>query len=93
MTRYDPELVEAAPWLAAIERAGAEATSDILTGLDPSFAVAIAAGVPVVLRVLRILNEYTSAVIEDRQHDRELERERKRMELDMERRRMERDTR
>jgi len=84
MTQYDPELVEASPWLQGIEMVGVEASQQILGGIDPATAVAIAAAVPVVLRALRMANEATSAMVEDWKAGNAIKRERERLELQRE---------
>lgn len=76
-----PELAESSGVFSELMGAGDELMS---IGIDPATAVAIAAAVPVVLRVLRMLNEAASAAIRDWEKDRDLARKRKDLELDQE---------
>ena len=58
----DPELQYASPMLRGLLQMGEDASS---IGVDPALALTIVAAVPVVLRGLRMVNEFTTAVIQD----------------------------
>lgn len=71
----NPELLEASPLFRDI----ASISNDMINfGVDPATALAIMASVPVALRVLRMVNELTSAGIEDWKGNKAIEREERR---------------
>ena len=75
----NPELREVSPWLNDVV-----AASDGLMnkGIDPSLAIATIAAVPVVLKILNMINQFTVAIIEDWRESRKMKHERDRLELE-----------
>ena len=74
----NPELAEASPVFAEIMGVSNELLS---FGIDPSYALMAMAGVPVALRILRIVNEFTSAAAEDYRAKKAIENEQRRGEM------------
>jgi hypothetical protein len=82
-----PELKEASPWLNDVVSVS---NGMMNSGVDPGLALATIAAVPVVLKVLNMINQFTVAAIEDWKQAKALEREREKhkLELEIERERM-----
>ena len=74
-----PELAENSRVFREIMSAGDELMS---IGIDPATAAVIVAAVPITLRLLKMLNEYSLALLRNWEADKELDRERRRRELD-----------
>jgi hypothetical protein len=75
----NPELAEASPWL---NEAVNISNGLMNTGIDPGLALATFAAVPVILKVLNMVNQFTQAAIIDWSEGRRLERERERLDLE-----------
>lgn len=77
--QINPELREVSPWLNDVV-----AASDGLMnkGIDPSLAIATIAAVPVVLKVLNMINQFTVAAIDDWRDGQKIKREKERLELE-----------
>lgn len=77
--QINPELREISPWLNDVV-----AASDGLMnrGIDPSLAIATIAAVPVVLKVLNMINQFTVAIIDDWREGQKIKREVERLELE-----------
>lgn len=76
-----PELMEASP----IYRGLINTTNDLMSiGVDPAFAAVVVASVPIILRLLRMANEMTAAMIDDWKDNRRIDRKRRELELDQE---------
>ncbi|MEL6755001.1 MAG: hypothetical protein AAFP81_01095 [Pseudomonadota bacterium] len=76
-----PELAQTSGVFRELMNAGDELMT---IGIDPATAVVIAAAVPIALRILRIANEASSAVIQNWLDEQKLVRKRKEYELDEE---------
>lgn len=76
-----PELAQSSGVFKELVNAGDELMS---IGIDPATAIAIAAAVPIALKILRILNRASDAAIDNWLEDKRLVRKRKEMELDQE---------
>ena len=75
----NPELREVSPWLNDVVTA-----SDGLMnkGIDPSLAIATIAAVPVVLKILNMINQFTVAAIDDWRERQKISREKEWLELE-----------
>ncbi len=74
----NPELAEASPWL---QDAVSASNAMMDSGIDPGLALAAAAAVPVVLRGLKLLGQFTDAMAEDFREANKIKREKQRMEM------------
>jgi hypothetical protein len=77
----NPELAEGAPWL---DTAVSVSNGLMNSGIDPGLALATVAAVPVVLKVLNMVNQFTVAAIDDWREGNKIRRERERLELEAE---------
>lgn len=77
----NPELAEASPWLTEV----ANVSNGLMnSGIDPGLALATVAAVPVVLKILNMVGQFTSAIVFDWAEGRKIERQRQRMLLEEE---------
>jgi hypothetical protein len=76
-----PELAETSGVFRELMSAGDELMT---IGIDPATAVAVAAAVPLLLRLLRMGSEVLSTGLRDWEKNRDLERKRKDLELERE---------
>lgn len=67
----NPEIAAASPLMQSLIDLGHDAST---IGVDPATAIAIVAAVPVALRLLRIGNEFTSAIANDVAEKKRLQR-------------------
>ena len=67
----NPEIAAASPLMQGLIDLGHDAST---IGVDPATAIAIVAAVPVALRLLRMGNEFTSAIANDIAEKKRLER-------------------
>lgn len=82
-TEYDihPELAQQSGTFHALMDAG----DQLMTiGIDPATAAVIVAAVPVTLRILKMVNEFVTAALDDWKENKRIERKRKELELDRE---------
>lgn len=76
-----PELMEASP----VYRSLIDSANDLMSiGIDPALAAMVVAAVPVTLRVLKMGNEFTSAMVDDWKDNKRIERKRRELELNKE---------
>jgi hypothetical protein len=80
-TEISPELREASPWLNDVVTAS---NGMMNSGIDPGLALATIAAVPVILKVLNMINQFTVAAIEDWKEANSIRRERERLALEVE---------
>ena len=80
-TDISPELAEASPWLNDVVTVG---NGMMNSGIDPGLALATIAAVPIVLKVLNMINQFTVAAIEDWRETNKIARERERLALETE---------
>lgn len=80
---YDihPELAHQSSVFKEIMAAGDELMT---IGIDPATAAVIVAAVPVTLRILRMVNEFVTAALDDWKETRRIERKRKEFDLERE---------
>lgn len=76
-----PELAEASPWLNDVVTVG---NGMMNSGIDPGLALATIAAVPIVLKVLNMINQFTAAAVEDWRETNKIARERERLALETE---------
>jgi len=81
-TDIHPELQQAESWA---ESAATFGSKMMASGIDPSLALATIAAVPVILKVLNMINQFTVAAIDDWKEGNAIRRERERMEIERER--------
>lgn len=81
LENISPELEYASPMLRGLIELGHDAST---IGIDPALALTIVAAVPVVLRLLRMGNEFTSAIANDLAEKKRLDRKREELELEQE---------
>lgn len=82
--RYEginPELAEASPWFRELM---GQADQLLSIGIDPATAAVIVASVPITLRVLKMANEFTTAMSHDYAERQRLKRKREELELEKE---------
>ncbi len=80
-TDINPELREASPWLNDVVTAS---NGMMNSGIDPGLALATIAAVPIILKVLNMINQFTAAAIEDWKEANAIRRERERLALEVE---------
>lgn len=80
-TEINPELREASPWLNDVVAAS---NGMMNSGIDPGLALATIAAVPIILKVLNMINQFTAAAIEDWKEANAIRRERERLALEVE---------
>lgn len=76
-----PELAQTSGVFRELMNAGDELMT---IGIDPATAVVIAAAVPITLRILRMVNEAVSAIIQNWVDEKKLDRKRRDYELEQE---------